>query len=344
MNIDKQLYKIIRGHFRLCVDGLFLLFKEPTSELIADSYEVYEEAYDAAYMESSCVDSEINSILVDNDLWNPFFEKDLKKLQDDVENLKVEAFENFFNSKALLLKKMQIHSKESQIEEMLQKKHRVDHLSCHSVAETSRWYWLMSKCIFHNDGTPIDISKFDAHKLLESYRENIIPHKQIRKISRLDNWRQIWSASKKTGSLFNKPAIDLSTEQLILMSYSSMYDGVYEHPESPSEEVIDDDVCLDGWMILQKRKNEKNKKAAEVDQVIKNPKIKNANEVFIVSNKEDADKIFAMNDGPSRATINQRAQFVKEKGRVSENDMPDVRQKIQMAQVNAARDSIKGRK
>jgi hypothetical protein len=345
MNIESKLYKIIRGHFRLRVDGLFLLFREPTSELIGESYEVYDEAYDAAYGQNSCVDSEINNILVTNDIWNPHMEKELEKTQKELENLKVEAFESFFDAKALNAAKSKIYMHESQIELLLQRKHKLDHLSCHSVAENARWAWLISKCVSMYDNSSFPQDRFDHNTLLDLYRDNLVPHRHIRKLARGDTWRQIWNASKKTHNLFNRPAIDLSSEQLTLISYSSMYDNVHEHPEAPSDEIVNDDYCLDGWFIIQKRKHEKNKKANEVENIIKNPKIKNAKEVFIMGkNQEDANRIFAMNDSATRQKINERSKFIAANGTVEDKDLPDIRQEIQMAKVAAVRDHVKGRK
>jgi hypothetical protein len=36
---------------------------------------------------------------------------------------------------------------------------------------------------------------------------------------------------KKTGNLFNKPSSMLTRDQIVLCSYSNMYDSVYENPE-----------------------------------------------------------------------------------------------------------------
>lgn len=337
MNIEQKMYKIIRGRFRILVDDLLLLFTEPNSSLIAESYEIYEDAYNSAYFQGSCVDSEVTEILVDNDLWNPGFERDLKSLYTQLENLKVEAFECFFDTKVFNFKKRQIFSIESQVESYLQKKHKMDFLSCENVAEDARWSWLIQQCVNPRDA-------LSSHRLLEIYREKIIPQKEIREIARLDSWRQIWNASKKTDSLFGKPAIDLTNEQLALISYSIMYDNIYEHPESPSEEIVQDDYALDGWLILQRRNSEKEKTSREVDSLIKNPKIKNAQEVFIISkDKEQAKKIFDLNDAAAKNIIAERAHVINSStGLVKDGDLPDVRRGIEIAATQAIKDKRKG--
>ena len=173
----------------------------------------------------------------------------------------------------------------------------------------------------------------------------MVDHKEIRAISRSDTWRSIWNASKKTYSLFDKPAIDLTRDQISLISYSTMYDNVYEHPESPSEKVIEDDICLDGWFIAQKRKHEKDKKASEIDSVMKNPKIKNAGEVFVVAqSKEDAEAIFDLNDIFARQKIQQRSAVINDKGSVKDMAFTDVLQDIEIRKNNMTRDHLQKRK
>lgn len=338
MHIEQNLYKIIRGHFRLCVDGLVLLFTEPSSKLIADSYEIYDAAYDAAYEQGSYVDLDLQKLLMEQNIWTPFHEKELEKKRTNLENAKLSAFENFIHSKVLAGIKMEVWVIEQQIESLLFSKHRMDHLSCSSVAEMARFSWLLSQCI----NPP---NSCDSQKLSEAYKEKIIDYKEIRAISRSDIWRSIWNASKKTYSLFDKPAIDLTRDQISLISYSTMYDNVYEHPESPSDKVIEDDICLDGWFILQKRKSEKDKKASEVDSMMRNPKIKNAGEVFVMAqSKEDAESIFDLNDMFARQKIQQRAAVINDKKSVKDMQFADVMQDIEIRKNNMTRDHLQKRK
>ena len=71
-----------------------------------------------------------------------------------------------------------------------------------------------------------------------------------------------------------------------------MYDNVYESSESPSEEVIDDDDLLDGWFIIQRKKQEKEKLQSEVANMTNNEKITNSEEVYIFTDSaEEAERI-----------------------------------------------------
>ena len=83
---------------------------------------------------------------------------------------------------------------------------------------------------------------------------------EIRELARSEPWKSIWSSSKNEGVLFGKRAIELSEEQKHLIMWSTMYDSIGESPDSPSDKIIADDDMLDGWLILQRREREHNKK------------------------------------------------------------------------------------
>tara|TARA_R110000751_G_scaffold176980_1_gene283208 strand:+ start:116 stop:496 length:381 start_codon:yes stop_codon:yes gene_type:complete len=124
-----------------------------------------------------------------------------------------------------------------------------------------------------------------------------------------------------------------------------MYDNVYESPDSPNEKIIEDDDCLDGWFVAQKRKYEKDKKQQEVDSMIKNPKIANSQEVYVVApDNQAAQEIYDLNDPAARNTIRNRQAVIDgaEGEQISFTEFQDVRQDIAMQSHNAAVSKIKG--
>tara|TARA_R100000908_G_scaffold63654_1_gene45244 strand:+ start:46 stop:423 length:378 start_codon:yes stop_codon:yes gene_type:complete len=123
-----------------------------------------------------------------------------------------------------------------------------------------------------------------------------------------------------------------------------MYDSVHESPEAPSEELIADDICLDGWFIIQRKKQEKQKKSNQVDGMIQNEKIRNAGEVFVMAeDSKDAGQIYDLNDGFARGTIKQReAQLKQKEGQVNFTELNDVRQDIEIQRTQQVKDHYKG--
>ena len=139
----------------------------------------------------------------------------------------------------------------------------------------------------------------------------------------------MWNVGKTT-SIFDKPSSQLTTPQTQLCAFARMYDNVLEHPEQPPEKIIEDDICLDGWFIHQKRKSEKQKKKQEIEGMMSNPKIQNSGEVFIMaSDEKDVDSIYDMNDPRARGIIRQREKQIQEQGRVKHVELDDVQFDLQ---------------
>lgn len=342
--LNSLLYRILKDRLWVSVNGLSFFIIEPTLDLLEESWFIYKQAHDKAYADDNLTQDELTSFLIDQDIWSPYDERILEEKRKELDNAKVDAFQLFFKSKELRSAKFKIKRINNEISKMISRKHGMDYLSCEGVAEQSRFNWIISKSCFHENGTPVNWSVNNLSSFINAYRENFIDHADFRKIARNDPWRSMWSLSKRGGLLFNEPATLLSSNKLTLCSYSSMYDSVYENPEAPSEKVIEDDDCLDGWFIVQRRKHDQSKKERESEELIKNPKIKNAKEVFLMANnKQEADEIYGLNNGLARSVINQRQQTIEQKGKTSDLDFVDVQTDLQMQQNQAFISKVRGK-
>ena len=104
--------------------------------------------------------------------------------------------------------------------------------------------------------------------------------------------------------------------------------------------MAEDDDMLDGWMILQQRKQEKDKLARETDEVTNNPKIKNSSELFVIANnQEHANNIYKLNDEFAKQVITQRTQALQTKGALLEQELPDVQQRLQIQKAQALKNT-----
>ena len=123
----------------------------------------------------------------------------------------------------------------------------------------------------------------------------------------------------------------MTKDQSLLCSFSILYDNVYESMECPSEEIINDDDCLDGWFIEQRRKHENEKKQQKVNNLLDKAKAKNAGEVFLIaSNNEDIDTINSLNTNRSNQVKQERMNLLNQKGTVnSDLEFRDVQQDLQ---------------
>jgi hypothetical protein len=178
------------------------------------------------------------------------------------------------------------------------------------------------------------------NSLVQHIDSVIITTELFKKLARSDIWRAYWN-SCKYNNLFDKASIHLTDEQRALINISKMYDNIYEHPECPDDKILDDDDALDGWMIIQKRKNDKQKKQAQFDE--SNPRLKNAGEVFLMaSDQEDIQSISEMNSVEAKAILKEKMQFIDAKGSVDDGELPDVKRDVQQA-ISALKARNKGK-
>tara|TARA_R110002110_G_scaffold14630_1_gene67429 strand:- start:63 stop:1115 length:1053 start_codon:yes stop_codon:yes gene_type:complete len=344
---EKALYRILQGRLRLTLGDLVLFVYEPSPDLIEESFEIYDSSYKKAYFRGVYLKKELLEILVDNEIWAPSYDNHAKKTEEEIEDLKVDAFKSFYDSQKLRNIKMRIRSKERLLVDYRSKKHVLDHTSCEGVASFARSVWLISQTTFLKDGSHYDWSAHPISVVMEHYASEQISADTIRGIARRDPWRSMWTQSKKQSNLLGKPSSMFTKDQLSLCSYASMYDNVYENPESPDEQVIKDDDCLDGWFIAQRRKHEKDKKKKQIEGMISNPKIANSQEVFVVAdNQKAANEIYGLNDPAARSTIQsrQRAINAADGEQISFTKFDDIRQDIAVESHKAAISKMKGGK
>lgn len=337
-NKDFVIYRIMKGHLSFRRDGLSLYIKEPSPDTLYESIEIYEDTYDEAYGQGCYLKDEILEVLYEKEFYSFDDDIDIDNYKTIIENLKVDAFEAALRPRELPRVKYQIRQNEEKLGKILRRKTQLDHLTCEGVASLAQWNWIVEKSTYFKDtDLPYDWVKFSPSVMMGYYESQGVSSATFREIARSDYWRPIWLLGKKTGNLFDRPSSMLTKDQIVLCSFSNMYDSVYEHPESPSEKIIEDDDCLDGWFITQRRKNEKFKKEQEGNTITKNPKIANAKEVFVMAqSKEEAENINSYNSYQSEQVKNNRIEQVLEQGIVkSDLDFYDVKMGVEMDNNNA---------
>ena len=164
---------------------------------------------------------------------------------------------------------------------------------------------------------------------------------EFREISRDEPWRSLWSIGKE--NVFGIPVKDLNDDQKTLVSFSKMYDGAYESPECPAEEVFKDDDMFDGWMLFQKRQRENEKKQQELDRIA-GKNAESAGEVFVVAETpEDVERIQSLNDTGTRRELSQKFKYIKDQGSVQEQHLPEVKRELTRQAAEQFKNSIRGK-
>lgn len=345
INYEKILYRIIRGRLRLRLGDLVLFIHEPNLDVIEESFEVYQHAYDKAYFQGVFIEREAQEILLENDLWSPLDDREAKKIEEEIEDDKVDAFKNCFEKNNLRNIKRRIRRKEADVSALRFKKLALEHTTCEGIAKFAQSVWIISQTTKLFDGSNYDWSNYSISSIMEKYNKHKISTPVYRKICRSEPWRSMWAAGKKQSNLFGRPTCEWTKDQLSLVSFSSMYDNVYESHESPEEEVIEDDDCLDGWFIVQRRQIKKMKKERELEESIKNPKIKDSQELFVMAkNTKEAKDIVNLNSEHGKSVIAARDRQIKEAGDISASKLHDIQQQIQMQSHQSFLSKVKGGK
>lgn len=330
--------QIISGIEILTINGKEYTLREPTTEAKYRASLVYKEVYENCLEEKNFLSEEIISFMVDNGLWSSAEEKQLKKLNEDVPEIKVKIYQASLKTDERVAQKAYLREVKKEIERLTYKRHSMDYLTCAGVATSARIKFTIGCSLYLPNGRPYWKSYKNwqsSDELIDSVitalNESRLDETVIRELVRNEPWRSIWSASKRAGlGVFNKASIDLTDYQKNLIQFSQMYDNIYEAGEL-SDEVIEDDDMLDGWMILQRREreNELTKKSIE-DKISDNPRIRNAEEIFIpVNNEEDAKKIYETMDIGGKMAFKSKMAQVKQEGVVKEQDMHHTRLQVQ---------------
>ena len=119
-----------------------------------------------------------------------------------------------------------------------------------------------------------------------------------------------------------------------------MYDNAYQSMDCPSDEVFENDDMFDGWLIDQRRKRETDQKQKQVDTLNKIPD--SAQEVFVFApTKEDAEKVYNLNDATARNKIKQRQQTIERLGEVEAQHLPDTQMELRNQQMEEYKNKMR---
>lgn len=323
---------------------LALYIHEPNSEDLFEAQNIYVEVFEEALMDGAMTEGEILNFMQENYLWTEMNEYDLTKgIPKTIDDLKVEIYNNFLDEMSLLVLRTNLKYEQEKLNKLYSLKHQYDHLTCNGIAAFMKNYYLFENCTKLKGKKDYDWSGCSVIKVMNFKNSQLLSDSTLRSISKYDQWKALWQTAKKNGQLFNCSSVDMTDEQRRLTFWSMFYDNVYEHHESPPEEIINDDDAIDGWAILQRREREKEKGAKDIDKKLGGNKIRNAQEVFVVAkNPKHAKTIEDLNSPRVKALKQARMNQLNKNGDMQEFDFADVKQKLYMEAVNKGNEIMKG--
>lgn len=334
---DTIVYRILSGKTRITIGGEIFFIKGANVHQKYLAQELFCSLFEE-YSSELMSDDDLMDFLVDNNYWSQEEEDKVKQFKKDIEEFQVKLYELKFKGNEKIATKKLIRHARKRMEELVNKKHRFDNLSARGAALIEKNKFLIGLCLC-NERNELFFNEFnylaDSFPLFDriviEYNRKSISIAEYREISRTEPWRQYWSAKEGVSSVFDVPAAYLTEEQLSLISWTRLYDSIFQNPKCPPDDIVEDDDALDGFLIREKREMDKEKNKGDAEELISNPKIKGAQEIFMMAETlEDAERINNLNDSAAKSIKRKRDEFIDRKGEVKEAELPDVKRRLQM--------------
>tara|TARA_R110000803_G_scaffold58090_1_gene116301 strand:+ start:5138 stop:6154 length:1017 start_codon:yes stop_codon:yes gene_type:complete len=336
------------GYYIADIQGTSYKICNPSVDVKLRASQLYDESMDSTRFESWLTDRGAKALLVETGFVSQDVDSNFPIIEKSIEELKIQLYESAYQFKEREKIRKRLNAVKQKYEEMYAYRHMFDMATREGHASLLKTQYLIAASTFTSDGKSLgddifsmDFSLIDA--LVRKTSANKIDVLQFRKIARTDPWRSYWGAKKE--DVFGLPAMLLSDDQRYLILMSKMYDNCYEHPESPPEDIVEDDDLFDGWMLVQKKKREEEKNSSLGDDMTKG-RHSNAQEIFLpVANREEAKKIEDLNTLEGRMVKKQRAEFLKKnQGKeFSQSKLPDEAVRIHAEHQRQFLDKVKGK-
>lgn len=326
------LYRIISGKSIFFYSNEEYILLSPTLDIKYKASLMYDNIINEEKYQEWFREDNAEYVMISLGIWTIHTKKHLSDFETLLDNLKVELFNNFMMpSKTKDIRKKIKQTKENIAKIYSSKNNFMSH-TLEGYASSVKNEYIICKTLYKNNKLVFDTNDAKSYTLFNNLvhhiDKNMITTEQFKELSRSSLWRGYWNAGKN--NIFNKSVSLLTDEQKALLNISRMYDNIYEHPDCPDDKIIEDDDALDGWMIVQKRKNDNDKKKAQFDAA--NPQLKDAGEVFVMSSsKEDIDSVVSMNTLEAKSSMQEKFAYINDKKMVEDGELPDVRRDVKSA-------------
>lgn len=307
-----------------------LVYPDISIKYEADLYA--EQEYESNKFNNWISDDDLVYMLIDLGIWSHDGDNKLKNIETQIEDTKVDLYKNFINPNKIKSLRKTLDNYKRSYNRLYEIRHSMDHITPTGYSNLLKNQYILMHSIYDTNNNRVFSNLEDSDHTFMNEMASIIAQNNIeisifRQLARSDIWKNYWSANKDY--LFDKPTINWTDEQRTLVVLTKMYDNAYEHPDCPPDEVFQDDDMFDGWMISQKRENEKNKNKNRTEKML-DKKLSKAQEVYLMAeSKEEAQNIYNLNDQQSLGILNERNQVILNSNKdLEQADLPDVQRNL----------------
>lgn len=334
-SLPLTIYRIFTGKLYFLYDGEEYELRSPSNHIKYRAEMLYDNIINEEKFHSWIREDKLLETMISLGLWHPNTDNTISQLEKKIENLKVELYQNrlIIKQKNSIQKKIDMAYREIDNISSIKNNFYTNTLEGYAGSIKNEFiicstlYKNNKKVFSNNSNIRGSVSYTQFNNIVTEINKHILSIKNYKAIARSQLWKSYWNSSDKN-SMFCQYTIDLTDEQRSLLNISKMYDSIYEHPECPEDSVIEDDDMLDGWMILQRRESQKNKKQQSISN---NNKIKNASEVFVMTDsKEDAKNVFDLNTDEGRFLFKEKMSYIGANTgqEVEDYSLPDVQRDL----------------
>lgn len=330
-NHNDLLNRIINGFYIIYIKGKKFYIHLPSYEIKYNAEKYYNNIledlkYDTDWLEE---DKRL-SILNYYNIWNKDKENLLQTILKDLEKIKIQLFLNYSSEPTRNLIKQKIAESNEELSRMHHEKYTFFEYTKQSYATIMKNRYIIKNTVYYKNKlffkSKNKYKSFYLNKLIGLTLNNTISHYEMRSLVQTEEWKSYWDAAKHR--VFGKPIIKCNDEQRLAISMSQMIDNIRKHPNCPKDNIIHDADALDGWILYQNQEQEKQRKKAEIESLIKD---KNAGEVFVMAtNQEEIKEIMNLNDPQTRQDIRSMHKFARENKdkSIKWEDVPAIRDRI----------------
>ena len=338
-------YQIVSGLKFITVEDKRYKLVPPSKETRLLAEHIYQETLHTLRFDNLITAEKAILVLRRLNKWSPLHDGDLKKLEKHLEDKKVDLYKALYNKERQDRIRRTIKMAKKSINNALYKKHSLDYMTLDHHAALTKKKFITAMCLRDANNEPVynehsfwNSDSTILEKIADFLESDLISVEDFRELSRTDPWRTMWNLGKE--SCIGLSPIEWTDDQKTLITFAKMYDNAYQSMECPPDDVFEDDDMFDGWLIDQRRKREKEQKQKQVDTMKNVPD--SAQEVFVFApTREDADKVYDLNDPDARIKLRQRQRLIDNNIDVDAKDLPDTQLELRKQQLEEYKEKLK---
>lgn len=216
--------------------------------------------------------------LIHTGQWSFQEQKKFDNLPKDIENLKVDYFNNFFNPNIRQSKKIELDYKKKLYSEMYMTRNKYKSYTPEGIATGAMWFEMIQ---YMYNGS-------DKLKAVAYYHAHSIAEEDIRNIALSETWLSYFSSAK---NIFGKCSVKMTDDQRRLIIWSNIYKNSKVGQDAPDQSVLKDHDAFDGYLINDQRKNKAQKKLEQAKGI----KPDAHNVYMFVKNDEQFNEVNSLN-------------------------------------------------